>query len=148
MKQCPQCGQQVSDSARKCKYCDAILPSLTETGDSVQPHLFQCPSCGAPLNHPGHGSTISCDYCHNTVIVPTTLRVQTQPAPETPIEPVTLSGQVEQLVQAGQHGKAIQFLREQLLLPRTVAEEVVSRMVSGQYGDAQTLILQARRGFK
>ena len=36
---------------------------------------FNCPQCGGPLNFKGGSDpTITCPYCHNSVIVPTELR--------------------------------------------------------------------------
>jgi hypothetical protein len=37
--------------------------------------IFQCPTCGAPLNAITGGTpTVECPYCHNAVIVPETMR--------------------------------------------------------------------------
>jgi uncharacterized Zn finger protein (UPF0148 family) len=41
------------------------------------PGTFNCPSCGAPLEHPGNADTVPCPYCRNSVIVPAELRSKT-----------------------------------------------------------------------
>lgn len=42
---------------------------------STQVHDFKCPNCGGNLQyHPGDGSTITCPYCGDSVIVPRELR--------------------------------------------------------------------------
>lgn len=38
-------------------------------------HLFQCPSCGAPLTSKGSSVTINCPYCNISVVVPEGLRL-------------------------------------------------------------------------
>jgi hypothetical protein len=36
---------------------------------------FSCPMCGAPLTYQdGDGTTITCPYCHNSVVVPQEVR--------------------------------------------------------------------------
>ena len=37
-------------------------------------HLFQCPSCGAPLTPKGSNTTVNCPYCNLSVVVPEDLR--------------------------------------------------------------------------
>ncbi len=37
-------------------------------------HLFQCPSCGAPVIPKGNASILNCPYCHASVVVPEELR--------------------------------------------------------------------------
>lgn len=37
-------------------------------------HLFQCPSCGAPVTPRGSASILDCPYCHASVVVPEELR--------------------------------------------------------------------------
>ncbi len=37
-------------------------------------HLFQCPSCGAPVTPKGSASILNCPYCHASVVVPEELR--------------------------------------------------------------------------
>ncbi len=44
---------------------------------------FQCPSCGAPIIPSGNSAVISCPYCHNSVIVPESLRPAASAAPWT-----------------------------------------------------------------
>ena len=41
--------------------------------------LLDCPSCGAPLHPPEDARTMRCPYCHNTVIVPSSLRGEAEP---------------------------------------------------------------------
>ncbi len=42
---------------------------------------FNCPACGAPLETDGRETSIHCEYCGESVIVPQELRVATQPIP-------------------------------------------------------------------
>ena len=37
-------------------------------------NIFNCPTCGAPLDYAGSGDTMRCPYCNNSVIVPAELR--------------------------------------------------------------------------
>jgi uncharacterized Zn finger protein (UPF0148 family) len=74
---------------------------------------FSCPSCGAPLDYAGNGSsTISCPYCYTSVIVPQELRAQ-RSQPVAPEVSMTLAGQapklreLSNLVRAKQRDQAI-----------------------------------------
>ena len=61
---------------------------------------FDCPSCGAPLTTDGKETSIQCEYCGATVIVPAELK-QTLPAPpESTPAPEDHPSQME-----GPHGK-------------------------------------------
>lgn len=43
---------------------------------------FNCPKCGAPLETDGQETTIHCEYCGESVVVPQELRVNKQPQPD------------------------------------------------------------------
>jgi len=46
----------------------------------AEPQVFACPSCGASLHVEGDASTLKCQFCGNTVVVPEDLR-RKAPAP-------------------------------------------------------------------
>src|SRR3990172_6181441 len=46
----------------------------------AKPQVFACPSCGASLHVEGDASTLKCQFCGNTVVVPEDLR-RKAPAP-------------------------------------------------------------------
>ena len=49
---------------------------------------FSCPNCGAPLEYPGGDlTTLPCQYCHHTIIVPPEIRTA-NPAVPAPNQPV------------------------------------------------------------
>lgn len=57
MIQCPECGQEVSDKAKKCIHCGKILVEevvpkkfCSECGKEVDISATECPYCGCPLD--------------------------------------------------------------------------------------------------
>ena len=65
---------------------------------------FSCPNCGAPLEYPGGDiTTIPCQYCHHSIIVPMEVRSTSQtpnaaslPVTPDPVNP-TISPELERL---------------------------------------------------
>lgn len=56
MIQCPECGQEISDKAKKCIHCgkvliEEVLPKkyCSECGKEVSLEAVECPYCGCPL---------------------------------------------------------------------------------------------------
>ena len=56
MIQCPKCGQEVSDKAKKCIHCGEVLIEdivpkkfCSECGQEVSLEATECPHCGCPL---------------------------------------------------------------------------------------------------
>ncbi len=54
MIQCPECGNEVSDKAKKCIHCGKILIEepkrfCTECGKEVDMNATECPHCGCPI---------------------------------------------------------------------------------------------------
>ena len=52
---CPQCGEQVSEKAKKCVHCGAILipeekKHCTECGAELEEGMTECPNCGCPVD--------------------------------------------------------------------------------------------------
>ena len=50
---CPQCGEQVSEKAKKCVHCGAILipeekKHCIECGVELEEGMTECPNCGCP----------------------------------------------------------------------------------------------------
>ena len=138
MQKCPNCGRDLPTHVTHCKYCETRLPSPV-AGSLL---TLLCPTCNGSLS-PRVGETIvRCPYCGNTVLIPATLWAKEE---EQPLEPPTLSAQVEALVRQGREDKAVQLLRDEGLLPREEAETIVAQIVTGQYADVADLIVQARR---
>ncbi len=55
MIMCPNCGEQISDQAKKCVHCGALLVSeepviCSECGTEVDEGAEICPNCGCPLD--------------------------------------------------------------------------------------------------
>lgn len=52
---CPNCGEQVSEKARKCVHCGAILipeekKHCMECGAELEEGVTECPNCGCPVD--------------------------------------------------------------------------------------------------
>ena len=52
---CPNCGEQVSDRAKKCVHCGEILipeekKYCNECGTELEDGMTECPNCGCPMN--------------------------------------------------------------------------------------------------
>lgn len=57
MIQCPECGGEVSDKAKKCIHCGKILIEepkryCSDCGKEVPTDAVECPYCGCPLDEP------------------------------------------------------------------------------------------------
>ena len=57
MIKCPECGQEVSDKAKKCIHCGKILMEevipkkfCSECGKEIDINATECPYCGCPLD--------------------------------------------------------------------------------------------------
>ena len=51
---CPNCGEQVSDKAKKCVHCKTILiqeekKRCAECGAELEEGTTECPNCGCPV---------------------------------------------------------------------------------------------------
>lgn len=51
---CPNCGEQISDRAKKCVHCGAVLITqekikCTECGAELEKGATECPNCGCPV---------------------------------------------------------------------------------------------------
>ena len=56
MMECPNCGEQVSDKAKKCVHCGVILiPEekryCQECGAELETEADVCPKCGCPVEN-------------------------------------------------------------------------------------------------
>lgn len=56
MIKCPECGQEISDKAKKCIHCGADIKLLnnkgkfcSECGKEIQNKSIECPFCGCPI---------------------------------------------------------------------------------------------------
>lgn len=54
MMECPKCGEQVSDKARRCVHCgEVLIPEekryCGECGVELEAGVMECPSCGCPV---------------------------------------------------------------------------------------------------
>lgn len=62
MMECPNCGEQVSDKAKKCVHCGTILiPEekryCQECGTELEDGMDVCPKCGCPIESVGNIET-------------------------------------------------------------------------------------------
>lgn len=62
MMECPNCGEQVSDKAKKCVYCGTILVPeekryCQECGTEVEEEMDVCPKCGCPVENVENSET-------------------------------------------------------------------------------------------
>ena len=56
MTTCPNCGEQISDKAKKCVHCGAILvpeekKCCPDCGAELEEGMDTCPKCGCPIEH-------------------------------------------------------------------------------------------------
>ena len=54
MTTCPNCGEQISDKAKKCVYCGAVLipeekKYCPDCGAELEEGMESCPKCGCPI---------------------------------------------------------------------------------------------------
>ncbi len=63
MIQCPDCGQEISDKAKKCVNCGKILVEeqnhkfCSECGKEISPDSKECEFCGCPVAESGNQSS-------------------------------------------------------------------------------------------
>lgn len=62
MMECPNCGEQVSDKAKKCVYCGTILVPeekryCQECGTELEEEMNVCPKCGCPVENVENSET-------------------------------------------------------------------------------------------
>ncbi len=106
---------------------------------------FQCPSCGAPLDHDGGiDPVIRCPYCSSGVVVPANLRTQDpfkpvgtglgDPALGHLLQPETLIKikDIKQKVEAGQKIEAVQQYREVFKTSLKEAKDAIDRLAEGK----------------
>ncbi|MEW6651527.1 MAG: hypothetical protein AB1453_15230, partial [Chloroflexota bacterium] len=102
---------------------------------------FHCPNCGAPLHYAGGDQrTISCGYCHSSVIVPAELRGGNfAEAILTPQEtflslPNLTNGlrQAAALIRAGKSEQAARLLQETLGVDESEAGSITRQMQAGK----------------
>jgi sugar lactone lactonase YvrE/uncharacterized Zn finger protein (UPF0148 family) len=93
---------------------------------------FSCPTCGAPLTYKeGDGETITCPFCHNSVIVPADLRQgQPQASAHDPLDE-TLLPQIRTLLASNQKNAAIKLLRQHTSLGLKEAMDAVNEIEAG-----------------
>jgi hypothetical protein len=116
---------------------------------------FNCPTCGAPLETDGKETTIHCEYCGETVIVPQSLRTDNAPAPGAihfPTQPDNASapGAVQFPTQPGQPFQPGNFrgrmdpsqLRQMMIAIRAGQLEDAVRLFQGGTGVSES---QARQ---
>ncbi|MBP7692111.1 MAG: ribosomal protein L7/L12, partial [Anaerolineales bacterium] len=117
---------------------------------------FNCPTCGAPLAAPpDSATTIKCQHCGNTVVVPETLRSDTPEtaAGQTAAGPRRWSlellleqpGQLRELarlVQAGQKIEAIKLYRQLTGAGLKEAKDSVEQLAAGQLVQVSQVIIQ------
>src|SRR5947209_11770052 len=80
------------------KYSSGAKPFRIQSGPLSlpgEPRLsnlisFECPRCGAPLQAAEGQSSVKCEYCGGTIVVPPELRPAPAPAPP-PRQPTTIS---------------------------------------------------------
>ncbi|PKO16915.1 MAG: hypothetical protein CVU39_06765 [Chloroflexi bacterium HGW-Chloroflexi-10] len=107
------------------------------------PEIFECPSCGAPLNHIQSDLLITeCPYCHASVIVPESLRPNqafSQPnLPDLGLGIGTLINQAEQIkqivsiAQSGNKLEAIKRFRELTGSGLKEAKDAVEALMEGK----------------
>lgn len=51
---CPNCGEQISDKAKKCVHCKTVLiqeekKRCAECGAELEKEATECPNCGCPV---------------------------------------------------------------------------------------------------
>ena len=54
MIKCPECGQEISDKAKKCVHCGEILipeekKHCAECGAELEEGMTECTNCGCPV---------------------------------------------------------------------------------------------------
>jgi hypothetical protein len=96
-------------------------------------NTFSCPTCGAPLTYKnGDDATITCPFCHNSVIVPAELR---QGQPEGVVHDrldETLLPQIRALLASYQKREAILLLRQHIPIGLKEALDAVNEIAAGR----------------
>jgi ribosomal protein L7/L12/outer membrane protein assembly factor BamB len=100
-----------------------------------EPQLFQCPTCGGPLDYHGNDSTIRCPYCNNSVIVPEALRSYSKSSRADANAngiPDDIEAEIMQFVRAGKKIEAIKEVRELSGLGLKEAKDAVEALERGE----------------
>lgn len=102
---------------------------------------FHCPNCGAPLHYSGGDQrTISCGYCHSSIIVPAELRgggfaEATLTPQETLFNLPNLTNGLRQaaaLIRAGNSEEAARVLQQTLSVDESEARNITRQMQEGK----------------
>jgi hypothetical protein len=100
---------------------------------------FSCPQCGGPLDFKGGSDpTIKCQYCHNSVIVPSELRGSAPSHPQGTVTLADLASQSPQLaemakqIQRGRKIDAIKIFRELYNVGLKEAKDAVDDLMAGR----------------
>ena len=56
MTTCPNCGEQISDKAKKCVHCGTVLvpeekKCCPDCGAELEEGMYTCPKCGCPIEN-------------------------------------------------------------------------------------------------
>jgi uncharacterized Zn finger protein (UPF0148 family) len=97
--------------------------------------IFECPSCGGPLDLPGDGSpTIRCPYCGRNVILPDELRGGKPAEIRSPVENAggELLNEIDRLIASGKKIAAIQQYRDATGSTLREARDFVERREAGE----------------
>ena len=97
------------------------------------PETFSCPTCGAPLNYKaGDGETVTCPYCHSSVIVPAELRnARPDVIPPDRSQGETLIPQIRALLSRNQKIEAIKLVRQNFPVGLKEAKDAVDEIEAG-----------------
>lgn len=95
-----------------------------------------CPSCGAPLSYQPGKVTVTCDYCHNEIILPEALRPQSGFAPPASasleLGQLTALREIAQLARSGNKLEAIKRFRATFGGGLKEAKDAVEAIAAGQ----------------
>ena len=103
-------------------------------------NTFNCPTCGAPLELKDRdATTLKCEHCGNTVVVPETLRGESA-APAAPqawsleqlLQQAGQYGELARLAQSGQLIEAIKLYRQLTGAGLKEAKDAVEQLAAGQ----------------
>ncbi len=108
--------------------------------------VFRCPSCSGRLEYDGGDhATVRCDYCGSTVIVPQSLRRNTQAVSNLYGHQSTMH-EVVRLINAGQRDEAATLFAATFGVNHTQAQEAVARLADGLSLSTQHVSIQAGSG--
>lgn len=102
----------------------------------TEAQILHCPSCGGPLDFKDGSSTLRCQYCSSTIIVPDSLRRGVLEPPPAGPEPALLNpvemGNLRLLIANGRKIEAIKRLRQLTDLSLKQAKEVADALERGE----------------